>query len=246
MKNKAFLLLVFFLYISGRQIDLVIVSPTYNNEKWCIQNIESVVQQDYPFWHMIIINDCSTDNTGRLIEEYIRDNKLEANITFISNTVRQGALKNIYQTVLACDDDSVIVLYDGDDWWANKGAFSRIVQEYKDPNTWMTYGSWQGYPNKSFPCNCKKFSSEVMKKNKFREVPYVSSHPRTFYAWLFKKIPLADFINEGEFFSVAWDLAIMFPLLEMSSNNHIRFISEITKNRKATFPTIKFSPFKGA
>ena len=40
-----------------------IVLPSYNGEKYIRQSIESVINQTYQDWELIIVNDCSTDNT---------------------------------------------------------------------------------------------------------------------------------------------------------------------------------------
>lgn len=40
-----------------------IVLPTYNGAKYLATSIESCIGQTYPHWELIIINDCSTDNT---------------------------------------------------------------------------------------------------------------------------------------------------------------------------------------
>jgi hypothetical protein len=44
---------------------------------------------------------------------------------------------------------------------------------------------------------------------------------------LFKKINKEDLMYEGKFYPVTCDLAIMFPLLEMASRGHIRFIPDV-------------------
>ncbi len=40
-----------------------IVLPTYNGARYLATSIESCMAQTYPHWELIIINDCSTDNT---------------------------------------------------------------------------------------------------------------------------------------------------------------------------------------
>jgi len=48
--------------------DLVsIVMPVYNGEKYIDDAIRSVIQQQYIFWELIIVNDGSTDNTKNII-----------------------------------------------------------------------------------------------------------------------------------------------------------------------------------
>lgn len=47
-----------------------IVLPTYNGSKWIKESIESIINQSYSDWELIIVNDCSTDNTKNIIESY--------------------------------------------------------------------------------------------------------------------------------------------------------------------------------
>lgn len=47
-----------------------IVLPTYNGEKFIRESIESVINQTYQNWELIIVNDCSTDKTAEIINEY--------------------------------------------------------------------------------------------------------------------------------------------------------------------------------
>ena len=47
-----------------------IVLPSYNGEKYIRQSIESVINQTYQDWELIIVNDCSTDNTLAIAREY--------------------------------------------------------------------------------------------------------------------------------------------------------------------------------
>lgn len=47
-----------------------IILPTYNGEKFIKESIDSVLNQTYNNWELIIINDCSTDNTPNIINEY--------------------------------------------------------------------------------------------------------------------------------------------------------------------------------
>ena len=61
-----------------------IILPTYNGEKFLKDSIESILKQTYTNWELIIVNDCSTDNTLKIIEEYAQK---DARIKYISNKV---------------------------------------------------------------------------------------------------------------------------------------------------------------
>ncbi|WP_299238949.1 glycosyltransferase family 2 protein [Sulfurihydrogenibium sp.] len=52
--------------------DLVsVIMPNYNRAKYISEAIESVISQTYPIWELMIIDDCSTDNSVNIIEEYV-------------------------------------------------------------------------------------------------------------------------------------------------------------------------------
>lgn len=49
-----------------------IVLPSYNGEKYIRQSIESILAQSYENWELIIVDDCSTDDTPKIGREYCR------------------------------------------------------------------------------------------------------------------------------------------------------------------------------
>ena len=54
-----------------------IVLPTYNGEEFLSNSIESVINQTFQDWELIIVNDCSTDNSLSIAEEYFKkDNRI--------------------------------------------------------------------------------------------------------------------------------------------------------------------------
>ena len=60
------------------QTNISIITPNYNSSLYVSQTIESVLKQTYPHWEMIIIDDCSTDNSIQIIEQYIQnDNRIK-------------------------------------------------------------------------------------------------------------------------------------------------------------------------
>jgi len=228
--NIFFLLLTLIFQITcwAAQISpqFVIIIPSYNNEQWCIKNIKSCTQQQYPNWHLYYINDASTDKTGDLIASYIKKNNLQDRCTLIHNLERKGALQNIYNTIHILDPKKVVVLVDGDDFLKSPTVLNKVAKAYKKDQAWMTYGNYIDWPNRN-PGWCELFPSEVFKTNSFRRYKWVASHLRTFYAGLFQKIKKSDLQYKGKFYSVAWDLCMMFPMLEMSGSEHVVFIKEL-------------------
>ena len=63
-----------------------IVLPTYNGERFLRETIESVIKQTYENWELIIVNDCSTDNTLAIANEY---EQKDSRISVISNKINK-------------------------------------------------------------------------------------------------------------------------------------------------------------
>src|SRR5574338_114980 len=91
---------------------IYVVIPSYNNEAWCIKNIESIVSQEYTNWKAVVINDCSEDRTGHLLESYVMQKQLSHKIKIIHNATRQGMLANIYRAVKRAKPEWVIATVD--------------------------------------------------------------------------------------------------------------------------------------
>ena len=52
-----------------------VITPMYNCEKFISETIESVLNQTYTNWEMIIIDDCSTDKSKQIAKQYIERDK---------------------------------------------------------------------------------------------------------------------------------------------------------------------------
>jgi len=52
-----------------------IVLPVYNGSKYLKYSIESILNQTYKNWELIIVDDCSTDDTPRICKNYAEDDK---------------------------------------------------------------------------------------------------------------------------------------------------------------------------
>ena len=58
--------------------DLVsIIVPVYNSEKFIKETINTVKQQTYTNWELLLVNDCSTDNSKKIIQEYEEDERIK-------------------------------------------------------------------------------------------------------------------------------------------------------------------------
>lgn len=99
-----------------------LVIPFYNAEKYIGRCLESILKQTYQSFEVILVNDCSTDNTVNIVKDYIqRDSRLfllehlENKGTALSREDGYRAAKGDYVFFLDSDDsispDALSLLY---------------------------------------------------------------------------------------------------------------------------------------
>lgn len=118
-----------------------IISPAFNNEKTIKNTIDSVLNQSYSNWEMIIVDDCSSDRTGDIVKKYkdkrIKYIKLDKNSgASVARNVAIKEAKGKYIAFLDCDDI----------WFKKK--LEKQVKFMEDNNYYFTYTDYK-YMNKN-------------------------------------------------------------------------------------------------
>ena len=90
-----------------------IITPSFNSEKFIAETIQSVQNQTYHNWEMIIVDDCSTDKTVS-IAEYNADNDNRIKVYKLDKNSGTGIARN---TGLEKALGKYIAFLDADDLW---------------------------------------------------------------------------------------------------------------------------------
>ena len=64
-----------------------IIMPSYNTAEYIAESIQSVLSQSYIDWELIVVDDCSTDNTDEVVKPYLSDER----IIYLKNEMNSGA-----------------------------------------------------------------------------------------------------------------------------------------------------------
>ncbi|HCJ83573.1 MAG TPA: hypothetical protein DHV52_04530, partial [Parachlamydiales bacterium] len=121
---------------------MVVVIPSYNNSRYCIRNLRSVLEQNYHNFRILYIDDASTDDTAEKVKTFFAASSSKIPLTLILNETNRGALANLYNAIHSCRDDEIIVTLDGDDHLAHEEVLKRLNQIYSHEDIWMTYGNF--------------------------------------------------------------------------------------------------------
>ncbi|MFZ7942307.1 MULTISPECIES: glycosyltransferase family 2 protein [Bacillaceae] len=91
-----------------------IITPTYNAARFITETIHSVKAQTYTNWEMIIVDDCSTDNTVDLVK---KERELDSRIKLIELAANGGPAKARNKAITASSGNYLAFL-DSDDLWS--------------------------------------------------------------------------------------------------------------------------------
>lgn len=103
----------------------------YNQEGFIEQTINSILEQKTNFsFNIVIGEDCSTDNTLRIIKSYQKT--FPEKIRLITSNENVGLIKNFVRTIKECDG-KYIAICDGDDFWIDKNKL-KIQVDFLEEN----------------------------------------------------------------------------------------------------------------
>lgn len=189
-----------------------IVTPCYNAKDTISQTILSVINQTYQNWELLVVDDCSTDNTAEIIAEYSgKDNRIK----YFKTDVSSGSPSLPRNIGIENAKGEYIAFLDSDDiWFPNKlkqqidfiknHGYRFVYSDYEkinhsgDRNNRIirvpaSSSFWDVIETCTIPCLTVILSREAIGKTRFKSVP-----KEDFVFWLdiLKKDIIA--YNEGE------------------------------------------------
>lgn len=155
-----------------------IIMPSWNTGKFIAESIESVLAQTYKNWELLIVDDCSTDNTDEVVASF-----KDTRIKYFKNEKNSGAALTRNRAMREAQGEWIAFL-DSDDLWApNKlekqlrfmndngyvfsyHDFAKIDEESKSLNVYVTgpnVVTKQGMYNYGYPgCLTFMYSAKAM------------------------------------------------------------------------------------
>lgn len=174
--------------------DLTIIVPCYNNAKFLHNCLDSIVDNDYQNYNVIIVDDCSTDNSLEIIKEYASKYK---NITYFVNEKNMGAGFSRNKALAKCTTKYVTFL-DSDDY-INKDYYQVLIKNIKEFDV-IVADIMLEYPDKKTlaPCCEGKKTRENLINNGFAASPC----NKIFKTSFLKKYPFAEGIMNEDICAV--------------------------------------------
>lgn len=114
-----------------------IVLTLYNKEKYILEQLESIKNQSYTHWELIIVDDASTDASATIVNSFISVNP-SLDIQYIKNPKNLHVSKT-FQRWLSNIRWVYVAMCDADDLWLSSKLEKQIVYLESHPNIGLVY-----------------------------------------------------------------------------------------------------------
>lgn len=208
-----------------------IVSTGYKALEWLPRCIDSIAEQTYRNFDVVIADDASPGGAeARLIQQEcrFRDGTDGQRWLAICRDENVDVLRSQDECIHAiCTDDSdVIVIVDSDDFLLRPDSLEILAAHYDD-SVQMTYGSYEPVPPSATCPPARPFPPSVIRKRTFRHHVRTAgqgvyyNHLRTYRYGLYRRIdPEVYFKRDGEWLRASVDTAVMLTCLELAGDRH--------------------------
>lgn len=122
----------------NKRVLVSIITPCYNAQKTIAQTIESVLSQSYENWEMIIVDDCSSDGSRGIIENYMVQNY---KIKLIANSANKGVAES-RNIAIRKAKGKYIAFLDSDDIWMSQKLEKQISMMHEE-NILLCYSAYE-------------------------------------------------------------------------------------------------------
>ncbi len=115
-----------------KSVDILLA--TYNGEKYLKEQIDSILSQTYTEFRLLISDDCSTDTTRQILEEYRKKDK---RIVLYFQNENLGIIRN-FEFLLKKVENEYYMFSDQDDIW-KKDKIEKSIKRLEETNSDLVY-----------------------------------------------------------------------------------------------------------
>ena len=126
---------------------VLVIMPAYNASAYIESAIRSVMAQTYPHWQLLVIDDCSKDDTVAVVTRLCQEDQ---RIRLICNEVNMGVAKTRNKGLDLCQGSCVAFL-DSDDLW-HPEKLRLQIEKMEQENAQLVYASYGIMDSDGNPC----------------------------------------------------------------------------------------------
>lgn len=169
-----------------------VIMPSYNTARFIGNSIKSVLNQTYTNWELIIVDDCSTDNTDEVVENF-KDKRIK----FFKNKKNYGAALTRNKAIKLAKGEWIAFL-DSDDIWMPKKLEHQInfmkINGYK-----LSFTEYEKIDEKSNSMNIYVSGPCKVDRNKIYKYDYIGQLTMMYSAKVFGMIQIKDIKKNNDY-----------------------------------------------
>lgn len=142
-----------------------IIMPSWNTGKFISESIHSVLNQTYTNWELLIVDDCSTDNTNDVVNTF-SDNRIK----YFKNEKNSGAALTRNRAIKEARGEWIAFL-DSDDLWKPE-KLEKQINFMKKNNYSFTYHEYVKIDEDSNPLKIYVSGPQIVTKRKMYNYGY--------------------------------------------------------------------------
>lgn len=169
-----------------------VIMPSWNTSNFIAESITSVIDQTYENWELIIVDDCSTDNTDEVVAKFT-----DKRIRYFKNEKNSGAALSRNRALREARGEWIAFL-DSDDLWNSEKLEHQINFMNKHGYT-LSYTEYEKIDEGSKPLQIYVSGPEKVNKHKMYNYDYIGQLTMMYSAKKFGLIQIKDIKKNNDY-----------------------------------------------
>lgn len=170
-----------------------IIMPSWNTAKFIAESIQCVLDQTYQNWELLIVDDCSTDNTDEVVQPFLADKRVK----YLHNEKNSGAALTRNKAMQEARGEWIAFL-DSDDIWEPR----KLEKQLSFMKQWgyvLSYTEYEKIDEKDEPLNIYVSGPETVDKRKMYRYDYIGQLTMMYSAKHFGLIQIKDIKKNNDY-----------------------------------------------
>lgn len=195
-----------------------IIMPSWNTGRFIAESIQCVLHQTYENWELLIVDDCSQDNTDEVVSPYLCDKRIK----YFKNDHNIGAALSRNRALTESQGEWIAFL-DSDDLWLPKKLEKQISFMEKGGHV-LSYTEYEKIDEEGDPLNIFVSGPDVVDRRKMYRYDYIGQLTMMYSAKHFGLIQIKDIKKNN-------DYAIRLQLFEKQGTEAVLLKENLAKYR---------------
>ncbi len=170
-----------------------IIMPSWNTERFIAESIQCVIDQTYQNWELLIVDDCSTDNTDEVVKPFLSDPRIK----YLHNEKNSGAALTRNKAMREAQGEWIAFL-DSDDLWMPE-KLEKQIEFMRQGGYVLSYTEYEKIDEGDKPLNIYVSGPDVVNKQKMYQYDYIGQLTMMYSAKHFGLIQIKDIKKNNDY-----------------------------------------------